>query len=558
MPAVKSWATLRRLVVFFDALHNIMQIRRQSIIFYLGVASGLGLYLWLATAHLTQLGLQHDEVLQALPAVGLTTNADRGKFPISWQVRLGGGYRFPMMSMEYMGALKSWALTMAFALFGTTPVTLRSFGIFVGALGLGWLAWAARRAWGEWVAIGSLWLVASDASFVLFTCMDFGPVALAFCLRTMAGYAFVRWWQSGIRQWFWLSCGLCGLGLFDKVNFLGFLVGLATLTALRAWQRRPWLAWRDAAVGLGCVIFCSLPLWVFNLAKGFVTFRMISLPGQPASLSGLWQLAPARAEALRQMLVGRPDPLLWFNQPLPPLPFGLTNGWLLNLSGVAVIGLIALALLRRRWDWLLLPLLTALILLQIFLVPRPVWIHHWIGIYPLPQLMACLFVVALGQTLRRSALVESLGSLVLAGAIWVNLALVSGHHLLMVQTGGAGNWSNAIYGLSDHLQQNYPNHDLKVLDWGINNPLFFLSRGKLRTDELFWLEGEPKALQTSLVASLNKPQTIFLAHTEAKSNFPVARRTLEIVAAQAGLRLKITKVFYEQQGAPLLEILTVE
>jgi hypothetical protein len=534
-----------------------MPTQKQNTAFYVGLASGLGLYLWLAMAHLTELGIQHDEALQALPAVQLTTGATRGNFAITWKIPLGD-YHFPVMNMEYMGALKSWILTVAFAFFGATPLVLRSFGVFFGALGLGWLALAARRVWGDWVAIGSVWLVATDATFVLFTRMDFGPVALAFCLRTVAGYALVRWWQSGLRQWFWLCCVLCGLGMFDKVNFLGYVVGLAAIIALRAWQQRPLLAWRDVALGLTCFIFSSFPLWVFNLAKGFITFRMISLPGQPASFSNLWELAFVRGAALKQMLTGRPDPFLWFNQPLPPLPFGLVQGWLWNLSGLAIIGLIVFALLRRRWDWLLLPLLTGLILIQIFIVPRPVWIHHWIGIYPLPHLMVCLFFSALGQTLSRPSLVEAFGSLILAGAIWVNLALVNGYQNLITQTGGAGNWSNAIYGLATHLQQHYPDQQIKILDWGINNSLYFLSRGQLNTDELFWLENNPESLRASLQSALQNQQAVFVSHTMAKSNFPKTRQLLEGAAAEAGFQVKVAKVFAEQNGTPLLEILKVE
>ena len=72
------------------------------------------------------------------------------------------------------------------------------------------------------------------------------------------------------------------------------------------------------------------------------------------------------------------------------------------------------------------------------------------------------------------------------------------------QTGGRGNFSDAIYGLNRYLARTAPDQRFVALDWGIFQPLIGLSQGRLRGEEL-WLQlnghGEPARYRTALTES---------------------------------------------------------
>src|SRR5207253_3498377 len=52
-------------------------------------------------------------------------------------------------------------------------------------------------------------------------------------------------------------------------------------------------------------------------------------------------------------------------------------------------------------------------------------------------------------------------------------------------SGGTAQWSDAVFTLSAYLQQKYPDREIKILDWGLQNNLYVLSDGKIRSRELY-------------------------------------------------------------------------
>jgi 4-amino-4-deoxy-L-arabinose transferase-like glycosyltransferase len=529
---------------------------RRNVAFTIGAIAACALYLWLASRHLHSPGLQADEALSALPAVYLANGTMNGRYIITWQHQFGS-WRIPVMNMEYMGALKTWVLAAAFKLFGVELVVMRAVTIALTCLGLLWFAVFARRCWGDWVAIASLWLLATDVNFVLMTRTDWGPVAFAFFFRVLTAWALARWWQSGGHvRWLWLASATMGLGLFDKVNFLWFIVALLpVLFALGRRLPRPPTR-RETFIALSLGVAASLPLWIYNAATGLRTFRLAALPGQSVGLASLWAEFPSRFSVLQTLLEGRGLDGYWFGQTLSPAPFG-TRSWLSVLSVISFTGLAILAVIqhsghcrRRRWEWLMLPFVTGLMSLQIFATPRPVWLHHWIGIYPLPHLALALFFKAAGQSWRKSALSEWLGSLVIAGAVLVNLGLMQRYHQLLLQPGGVALWSNQINALTETLQRDAATRPLQVMDWGLSNQLNVLSAGRLFVNEPFW-----KCEQTPLLVDLLRDRrNVFVLHTETVQAFPQCRAAFFQAAQTVGVRLQMIQAIRERDGKDLYEL----
>ena len=534
-----------------------------SLRFWLLSSLLIALYLWLTCVNLSLPGLHYDEVLQGNPAVRLVVGEFNGNYNIVWEQRLFGR-RFPIMNMEYMGALKTWMLAVGFKLFGINLAVHRGVGILCSAIGLLFILHFARRLWGSWIAITAVALLITDITFIFCTRLDWGPVAIAFLMRCVTFWALAKWYQGDnpdrnfqSKHWFWIASAAVGIGLFDKTNFLWFILALVPIVAALWWTNRKRLVitFRDFLIAAGIGFVCSLPLWVFNLVTGFRTFRMAKMPGEALSLAGLFELAPSRFNVLVAMFNGHNLDDMWFGQTLTELPLG-QNSWLTGLSVIALGGLIILACLKRRWDLFLLPALILLMLVQIFLVPRPVWVHHWIGIYPLPHLAVALFFHTLGSVISRERAVKILGSVIIIGAVCVNLSLWRGYQQQLLKTGGIGVWTDAIYGLNESLQNEYPASPICVMDWGISNQLLFLSKGQLRLQEPFWNYIENAVPQEPLLSLVRDSKNIFVLHTNSRESFSKPREALFEAARQAGLQARIEKKFQERTGKDIFEIVT--
>jgi hypothetical protein len=448
------------------------------------------LFIWLATRDINRPGLHYDEALHARPAINLIradAEAARGQFAtISAR-----GLPFPVMSMDYMGALKSYLLAPAFLIFGVKVSVLRWTMVMVAALGLFFSAQFAKEAFGSLAATIGAWLLATDPSLIIFSRTDWGPVAIAFALRGAALFFLMRWWRSGgHRAPLVIACALIGLGVYDKASFFWFVFALIPV-GLALWltsRDRPRLTIKTLALAIAAGLVGSLPFWVFNVLYGWRTLLAILTPAQRSSLGALLQQAPARTGALLSMFEGRATDVWMFGHSISP-QWGVASTLLWPLTIAAIVLLLIISLATQRWKLLAMPALMALVLLQIYLTPRPVWAHHWIGIYPFPQLLIGLTLAeawkaAARRHLNRSA-VAALGTLVVLPAVVFNLLVMNGYHQLMREHGGVFPWSDAIYPLADTLKSEYPGRRVQALAWGIGHQLHFLSAAKLPAQDPF-------------------------------------------------------------------------
>jgi|GEM_PF-2715588 len=532
-------------------VESLSGVRGRRVAYYLGIGLAIALFFWLSARHITSPGVHYDEVLPAPAAIHLVKGQVNADYNRVWSVTIAGR-TFPVMDMEYMGALKSYLLAPVFFLFGINVTALRLTGILVTLLGLVFTARFAAAAFGTQAALWGTWLVATDPSFILYFKTDFGPLAAAFLLRMAALFYLARWWKSGGRLAPLIAASaLLGLGIYDKTNFLWFVVALAVVGA-GLWlvsRERPRLTGRHLALALITLLLASAPLWVFNLRNNWVTFKMAALPGESVSLAKLIQLVPRRTVELKSMLNGQANDVWMFGQPLTP-HLGIKGTWLLPLSVAAVAILVVVGLATRRWRLLALPALMAVMLGQMYLTPRPVWVWHFIGLYPFPHLAVGLALVVIGQAVgpRWRAAVMWGGSVVLLMALCFNLLAMANYYQLMRETGGRGTWGETIYPLAETLKTQYADRPIQLMDWGVGNQLFFLSAGQLRLHEPFWAYlGSPQPAE-ELVRLVADPTNVFIVHTPPETMFPNPRAALDEAVRRAGAVVKAERQFYNRRS----------
>jgi hypothetical protein len=143
------------------------------------------------------------------------------------------------------------------------------------------------------------------------------------------------------------------------------------------------------------------------------------------------------------------------------------------------------AVLKQRRGFL--PRVAALTFLiftaTFFYTSLPIGEHHIVTLVPIA---AVVVVLASWELLQRYSWARI--AVAVSAAIYLSCALYWQSSALsgLRRTGGVGPWSDGIYPLTERLRTDFPGREIKVLDWGLQNSIFVLSNGQVRTRELFW------------------------------------------------------------------------
>ncbi len=448
------------------------------------------LALALAARDLEVPGLYYDEAFQAGPALDFVRGEARAHAPGIESVPLAGR-PFPWLTQAYMGALKSQLLIPSFVAFGADKRVLRVTTLAWAVLGMGLAMALMWQLAGLAPAVLSGLLLATDPSLLLVARHDWGSATLAFGLRCGTLVCALAGWRGRQRRRWWLAAGLlAGLGVYNKVDFASalaaFALALLAVAARPVFQalRRERLAVAAAVLGL---LVAAAPLgpslrtvWRASRAFGAAS------AAHAGDLAEKWRVLCSTLDgSYFERLMRTGGDFARLGQVREAGSDGLGAAAAVCALGLA---LWASRALRRppRGDApargaAFLLLAAALVLVAILATPHAVRIHHFLALAPLPHAIVGLAatlawrgVGGLGGATRRLAratLAVLLLALVLAGARETGRTLA-----FLRASGGRGLWSDAIDRFAARLDGD-STRDVVALDWGLAEPLRFLTRG---------------------------------------------------------------------------------
>jgi hypothetical protein len=344
----------------------------------------------LAGINLEKQGLYYDEVHQA-PA----SFTYLGRHTPSFNVEVGG---VPILNMSYSGALKSHAygLYLKFLNPHFTVYSWRLLGILFVAAGL--MAFYALTAGALPFAAAALFgaLLLTDTSILLTTRHDWGPTALALCLRLV----FLGLWFSSQLgrpdRWKHAAAGcIVGLAIFEKLSSVVLLAPLALFLLADRRLPRAWLA-----MGLGFAAGC-LPLVVANtvLGLGLISFSGIDAGGAAVDLRRVLRfsyeyLSLGQGEMTRHFVLGESRS-----------PFWIRSEAVLSIALALVVGVAALRRRSLGQPIVLAGLLIAaygIVGISLLMLPRNTSAHHWVLGTPFQYgAMGLAFAAFVSRTNRR-------------------------------------------------------------------------------------------------------------------------------------------------------------
>ena len=152
------------------------------------------------------------------------------------------------------------------------------------------------------------------------------------------------------------------------------------------------------------------------------------------------------------------------------------------------------------------------------------------------------------------AVVAALAIVYFSSAIYWQVAAVRG----LWNSGGIGQWSDAVFTLSEYLQRKYPGREIKILDWGLQNNLYVLSDGRIHSREIYGNASEvqgngdnPRWIEQI------RQGGVFLMNGPANRQFPAA--SAGFLAALTVARPSMKRFTVTQQsGVPYAEIIEIE
>lgn len=474
-------------------------------------------------------------------------------------------YAVPVMILPYLGAFKTWLYYPLLQSLDLTPVVLRLPVLLVGTLSV-WLFFVVLdRSVGRRVAIGGALLLATDATFVIATAYDFGPIAFLHCFLLAGVLLLLKFERSGASKYLVLAFFVFGLALWHKALFIWMLNGLAA-AALCVFPRRVVALLTPRRVAVAAMSLCAgaLPLIYFNVVSGGATLRTGEVMSGKAPISQ--KLLVLKATMSGTVLFG------WLTEEAQPgteapprkireiasvkvsrLVGGVRSNWIFY----AFVGSCCLV----PWLWFTKSRRAALFALiylvvtwaQMLILPNTGGgMQHALLLWPFPHFLIAITGAQLGVSLGRYGARAAASMLVVVVA--TNVFLINQYYCDLVINGTTAIWTDAVYPLFNYLDSARASR-IVTTDWGYATTLCLLSDGDLPLDDISYKLLGPSAAEAARIRTLvENPKNVFVDHMAPDDQFPTARERLASIAAQAGRTRDVIAVIRDRNQRPRFEI----
>lgn len=485
---------------------------------------------------LGQPGLYYDELLFGNAATGC---GNEGFANLKF-------HGIPILTMDYIGALKAWLYYPLFQWLPINECTIRMPALALGILGGVFLVLTARRLAGNIGAYLCAPVVLLDPTLVLHSRLDWGPDALMFLFRGLLVFALVSWSATGRLRWFWLALLAALLGTFDKLNFLWLAwgaLGASLLAQRQAWktsfsERRPafWIAsgllvallaaFTLRAVMLSAAMNEGAQAWGHRLGEAWFLLRL--------AVCGGGALNFVSGDGLRY----ETWMLAFLGVGIPVLLLALSNGSAARLRSLSF------------------PLLFSMLATGAFVVTKAATgPHHSAALGALvPWILATSIALAMGPQPRLPGTILAFAWALSTGLLFATLDMRSIQDMARPAN---RNWDQAHTSLVTFAASQTGVRFLTT-DWGLGTQLVLGSRGRNIVDDNWPALANPADAEAKFRALRKGDTVIVVGHTEASANAKGLLSRALATAASVGAEAKIIAEFKTQDGTSVIEMRKLE
>jgi 4-amino-4-deoxy-L-arabinose transferase-like glycosyltransferase len=537
-------------------------------------------------------GPYYDEVLQSVVAIAAMRGGMDGQFPqVAGSVISIGGYSLPILILPYLGSLQAQILLLVYWVVGINVPVMRATFITLGIVPLLFTYLFAKRFFDFPTAFLAAFFLALDPTYIFSARSDNGPALVMLICKMGALYFFTLWWQKSRFAGLIFGAFLCGVGLYDKLNFAWFIVACA----LAIWIFYGREAWQKAAALKRGKILIPLAFFCLGAAPQ-IAYQVLTkgkfLRNLPALLTNQTPFGIDNANFLPNLiyrmkslwgLLGGYELLDFYTTSFNGHHFEYEKGFLAHPSlqwlFIFTLILLVIQLITKKWQpfnsrkLLFLFFCTLFIVLFSAFTPTNFVYHHLLVVYPFPHLIAAYGLTRLPGMLKLLRFkvpslqveinaVRSLVGSVSILALLTSTATVFTYYRALEKSGGTGMWSDAIYELSAYLDGD--DRTVVLMDWGLSLNLIFLSKGELRTEEVWRDFLYSNVRSPEMEKLIQEPGRVFVFHTSRyagineitthdgpRSTFFQTVESLEKIAV-------LEKQFYQRDGDPIYDLYVVK
>lgn len=515
-------------------------------------------------------------VLLGLPFLSLTSfHVDAANelsclYPCGWaefSVKIFGT-DVPLMLMTYVGTIKALLFQPILRVFPATPFALRLPFLILGACSV-WLFCALlEKVSGIRAAIAGTLLLVTDASFLLATSYDFGPVVFLHLFLLGGMWLLLRFHETEKPVYLALAFLLFGLGLWQKFLFAWMLSGVM-IAGVVVFPKRVFAVLNLRRVAIATLALCigAGPVIYYNIVRPFATFNVKAIAAEDPTLK-------EKINGFERVMQGDS----WFafinDETDPPVPLIVPNasrlpvaldGLLKGIRPEWMLSAFLLSCALVPWLWftksrqpaLFSFVAMAVIWLMMAATPKAgTTIHHVILMWPFPHLLMTLagFEIAKRFDRRAAFVVVACAALLIAG----NCILLNRYYARLVTKGPGIVWTDATQTLFAELQSMGAAH-VVASDWGYAPTLCLLSKGKMAVDDIsFQLLSTSDENKEMVLGLLDDSNAVFVAHRAEGEQFVGVQAILDKRARESGHAKKLLKVITDSGGRPRFEIARYE
>ncbi|HLE80624.1 MAG TPA: glycosyltransferase family 39 protein, partial [Dehalococcoidia bacterium] len=507
------------------------------------LAAALAIYLALALYQIDLPGLYYDEAADAVLAAEMVQGE-----PVELFRGAGlwlGDRAFPLMVMDYVGAVNSYLLVPFFSTLGVGVASLRLMTVLGSAVALVLTYFLARGLFG-WVAAAlAVLLLAVHPSFIfwsrqgIYVTSIMAPLALGgiLCLR--------RWHTTGRYRHFILGLLLLGLGISAKLLFLWVLPAAALLYLTLSRKR---FSLPQGLGGLAALVLgAGMPI-LYNL-QGQGTFTLLSQNLQRTE-QGVDNLALVpnlitRAGDLAVLLDGG---FFWF---LGGVFRTATYPYVFLGAAAALIILAARPRIApyRKGIALILGFIV-LVFLQSGVTVSGLWPTHFFILLPFAAMVVGLLAWLLPRTVPWPGPAWVAGMALWAAVFLPSLGADLQYHQALSETGGWMAHSDGVYRLAGVLERRGGPQPL-AMDWGVKASVQVLTQGRVNPQEVFQYQPEPDQTFYDLTyKGMQDPGRLYIFRAPELTVYPRFEH-FESLATRLGKKATLEETVAQRDGRPL-------
>jgi hypothetical protein len=485
----------------------------------------------LASRNISTPGIYYDETLFANAA--LLGSSD---IFAHWKP-----FGIPILLMSYIGAIKAWIYIPIFYLFGVDPLTIRLPTILFGVMGGGFLVVASIIWYGRCAGVLCAALIFFDPSLLIHSRLDWGPTALMFLFRGCAIFGIAWWWSFRTPAGIWITIAACGLGGFDKLNFIWVIMSLCLSFAIVFRnEAREYLKHYTsiALIQLGSILGIAGFIFVRALIIGNNFHQDVVSISERLAVS--WHL-------IVLTIVGGGALDFISGDGLIP------SRWMVPAFTVAFVIAIANGILCRRtflWrPWLFLTLFTLFLTAFFMMTKAATGPHHSAVLAGMLGLLIGPLLSCRSKEVKTPWSRTAMNILRMAGAVILCYAMIytNVYSLCKFAVPRNFNWAMAHNSLGRLFQSN-PHAYFRTGDWGMGTQLIAFSKGKIKINDYYNDFSSNIKYDTSILKSLDGSPTILLVHAEGRENFKQANSSAVQSMYQSGFKFEQIDQFNDEKG----------